>query len=275
MERKKAIVTGASRGIGYGIALCLARDGYDLAVSYATKAEGAQSLAREAEEKYGAKCSFFQASLDQPGEAPRLFDSCVEALGGLDLLVNNAGITRMESFLDVRPETFQTLLQLDFISYFQLMQAAARHMAEHGVRGSLINITSTRGERAYPGDSVYGGLKAGLNRAVQSIALDLAPYGIRVNNVAPGAVRVRSNAEAAAAGFAGFWDKLGERIPLGRSGEPGDVGEAVAFLASDRASYITGTTLRVDGGLILPGMPENPSAAGWGAEPVRPEKKEE
>jgi len=157
----------------------------------------------------------------------------------------------------------------------QLMQAAARHMAEHGVRGSLINITSTRGERAYPGDSVYGGLKAGLNRAVQSIALDLAPYGIRVNNVAPGAVRVRSNAEAAAAGFAGFWDKLGERIPLGRSGEPGDVGEAVAFLASDRASYITGTTLRVDGGLILPGMPENPSAAGWGAEPVRPEKKEE
>lgn len=268
MERKKAIITGASRGIGYGIALCLAREGYDLAVSYATKAEGAQRLAREVEEKYGAKCRCFQASLERPGEGPRLFEACIQALGGLDLLVNNAGATRMENFLEMRPDTFEMLLNLDFAAYMQLMQAAAQYMVKHQIKGSLINITSTRGERAYPGDAVYGGLKAGLNRAIQSIALDLAPYGIRVNNVAPGAVRVRSNEEAAAAGFGGFWDELGKRIPLSRSGEPRDIGEAVAFLASERASYITGVTLRVDGGLILPGMPEHPGAESW-ARPVK------
>lgn len=130
-------------------------------------------------------------------------------------------------------------------------------MVKNKVRGSLINITSSRGERAYAGDFLYGGLKAGLNRAIQSIALDLAPYGIRVNNVAPGAVRVRDKQELVNQGKTDFWDDLGKKIPLERCGMPEDIGEAVAFLASEKASYITGTTLRIDGGLILPGMPEH------------------
>lgn len=257
MERKKAVVTGASRGIGRGIAVCLAREGYDLAVSYATKAEGALALAREVEEAYGAQCHCFQASLEQPGAGLELFEKSVEALGGLDLLVNNAGVTRFENLLDMTPEVFDLLFHLDFKNYILLMQAAARHMVRHGVRGSLVNITSSRGERAYAGDFLYGGLKAGLNRAIQSIALDLAPYGIRVNNVAPGATRVRSKADLTEEGREDFWDGLGRKIPLERCGTPEDIGEAVAFLASERASYITGVTLRVDGGLILPGMPEH------------------
>lgn len=138
-----------------------------------------------------------------------------------------------------------------------MMQEAARYMVKNKVRGSLINITSSRGERAYAGDFLYGGLKAGLNRAIQSIALDLAPYGIRVNNVAPGAVRVRDKQELVNQGKIDFWDDLGKKIPLERCGMPEDIGEAVAFLASEKASYITGTTLRIDGGLILPGMPEH------------------
>jgi NAD(P)-dependent dehydrogenase (short-subunit alcohol dehydrogenase family) len=117
-------------------------------------------------------------------------------------------------------------------------------------------------------------MKAGLNRAIQSFALDLAPYGIRINNVAPGAIRVRSNEEMARAvpnAKINFWDELGPDIPLERSGLPEDIGGAAAFLASDDASYITGVTLRVDGGLILAGMPEIKEADGprWGGRPAQ------
>lgn len=257
MERKKAVVTGASRGIGKGIARCLAREGYDLAISYATKQVEAQELASELQEKYGGKCFCFQASLEQEGTGVELLEKSVEALGGLDLLVNNAGVTKFENILDLTPKIFDLLFHLDFKNYIMMMQAAARYMVKNKVRGNLINITSSRGERAYAGDFLYGGLKAGLNRAIQSIALDLAPYGIRVNNVAPGAIRVRDKQELAAQKRTDFWDDLGKKIPLERCGVPEDIGEAVTFLASEKASYITGATLRIDGGLILPGMPEH------------------
>lgn len=146
------------------------------------------------------------------------------------------------------------------------MQAAAIQMVRAKISGSIINITSTRAERAYPCDAVYGGVKAALNRASQSAALDLAPYGIRINCVAPGAIAVRSKEYLRKLNLipVDFWDELGTRIPLGRSGTPEDIANAVAFLASDQASYITGEILRVDGGLILPGMPEQ-SDLSWGA----------
>ncbi|RKJ39430.1 SDR family oxidoreductase [Acutalibacter sp. 1XD8-33] len=257
MERKKAIVTGASRGIGRGIARVLAREGYDLAISYSTKQAEGEAVAESLKKEYGGECFCFQASLEQPGAGVELLEKSVEALGGLDLLVNNAGVTRFENILDMTPEVFELLFRLDFQNYILMMQAAARHMVKHRVHGSLVNITSTRGERAYAGDFLYGGLKAGLNRAIQSIALDLAPYGIRVNNVAPGATRIRTKEELEAEGRPDFWSVLGEKIPLGRCGTPEDIGEAVAFLASEKASYITGMTVKVDGGLILPGMPEH------------------
>ncbi len=123
------------------------------------------------EEEYGGKCFFFQASLERPGAGVELLEKSVEALGGLDLLVNNAGVTRFENLLDMTPEVFDLLFNLDFKNYILMMQAAARYMVRHKVRGSLVNITSSRGERAYAGDFLYGGLKAGLNRAIQSIAL--------------------------------------------------------------------------------------------------------
>jgi len=139
---------------------------------------------------------------------------------------------------------------------------------------------SSRGERAYANAGIYCGIKSCLNRMAEAFALDLAPYGIRVNNVAPGAVRVRSDEELLSMTHGratdyfwskdflknpeavkdhDFWDLLGPRIPLGRVGLPEDIGQAIAFLASDEATYITGVTLRVDGGLILPGMPEDTS----------------
>lgn len=268
--RKRAIVTGGSRGIGRGIALELAARGYDIALSYRSMAKEAQQVAEEIRSTYGVRCFVYQASLEENGAALTLFQNAVQDLGGVDLLVNNAGRTVIENILDLKPENVDLLLNLELRTCLLLTQAAARHMVEHGIHGSIINITSSRGERAYPCDGVYGGVKAALARATESIALDLAPYGIRVNCVAPGSIQVRT-AETLGEKSVSYLEtieKLEKKIPLGRIGQPEDVAKAVAFLASEDASYITGITLRVDGGLILPGMPERSIPGtddhGWG-----------
>jgi glucose 1-dehydrogenase len=157
-------------------------------------------------------------------------------------------------------EQMNTLYRLNFLAPMLVTGAASKHMAEQGIAGSIINIASSRGERAYPGDAVYGGLKAALRRATESLALELAPYGIRVNAIAPGAIQTVPGREASYA-------ELGKKIPLERVGTPEDIGEAAVWLSSPQASYITGITLRIDGGLILPGMPEGGPGAGeygWG-----------
>ena len=274
METKKAIITGASRGIGKGIAFSLAAAGYDVAISYHSKAEEAVAVQKEIERKYGVRCFVFCAKLEDPGAGVKLFEEAVQKLGGLDLMVNNAGVTVFENIFDMTEETLDFLISLDFKNYLLMTREAARYMAKRRIKGNIINITSSRGERAYPGDAIYGGLKAGLNRAIQSIALDMAPYGIRINNVAPGAICIRTKEEIENDPELNkkvpmdFWDKLGNRIPMQRSGTPADIAEAVVWLASEKASYITGTTLRVDGGLILPGMPElideTGADKGWG-----------
>ena len=258
MANRKAIVTGGSRGIGKGIVYELASRGYDVVFSYLSASEEAERVCRDVREKYGTFVNCYQAALNEPGQGIVFFNRAIEDLGGLDVLVNNAGATRFENLLDMTPEIFEMLISLDLKNYVVLMQAAAKHMADHGVRGSIVNITSSRGERAYPGDGIYGGCKAFLNRAVQSFALDVAPYGIRINNVAPGATQVRQKEDLPPerAHMMDVYDNLGKRVPLGRMGTPGDIAKAVAFLVSEDASYITGVTLRVDGGLILPGMPE-------------------
>ena len=268
--RKRAIVTGASRGIGRGIIRELAEAGYDIAFSYRSREDEASAAAQEVRAA-GAHVWYGQADMSLPGEGEKFFEQALRELGGLELLVNNAGITVFQSILDLTSEETQKLINLDFLNYLVLSGKAARYMKDHEVKGSIINITSSRAQRAYPGDCVYGAVKAAINRASQSMALDLAPYGIRVNCVAPGAVCIRTPEEIRADGrkdLEGFWESLGSRIPLGRNGTPGDIGKAVVFLAGEGASYITGEVLRVDGGLILPGMPEKEEAGknNWGGE---------
>jgi glucose 1-dehydrogenase len=156
----------------------------------------------------------------------------------------------------MRLEEILRIIHVNFLGAVLMSQLAAAHMSKGG---SIVHITSTRAHRAYPYDSIYGSMKAALTRAAETMALEFAANGIRVNCVAPGAIARESNM--------GQGDKLGKKIPLGRRGTPADIGSAVAWLCSDEAAYITGITLRVDGGLILPGMPEDisPEAGyGWG-----------
>ena len=277
--RKKAIVTGASIGMGRGIALVLAEEGYDIAFSYygddTADAEKTEKMLREK----GAECSWFSADLTKRGAPKEFFDKAVGALGGLDLLVNNAGVNMPLPLQELTEDNIDYLFALDQKAYVLLMHYAVCFMIENGVKGCIVNVSSSRGDRAYPNAGIYCGIKAGLNRMIEAFALDVAEYGIRINNVSPGATRVRTKEELLAIKKGGptdyfwdsdyiehpekvetdFWDALGPKIPLGRSGESEDIGNAVAFLASDKASYITGITLRVDGGLVLPGMPEDPS----------------
>lgn len=256
--RKGVLVTGGSRGIGSGIARCMARDGYDVAFTYRGAHKEAQALCRELE-GYGARAFCRQANLEKVEDCRETVAWAAQALGQLDAAVCNAGVTLTYPFQDFPLEQMQTLMDLNLLGYLLTAQAAAKVMISAGRPGAIVMITSVRATRAFPEDAVYGGIKAALCRAAEGMALDLARYGIRVNTVAPGYIQTRDTPEVQA-----FSEGFGARIPLGRAGQPSDIGNAVRFLCSEKASYITGTTLRVDGGLILPGMPEVPFGPGWG-----------
>ena len=176
----------------------------------------------------------------------------VTDLEGIDLMVCNAGLTRHNDLLNLDRDLIDFVYGLNFRSYLLCAKVAANDMVQRGVAGNIIFITSTRGIRAYPEDALYGGFKAALNRAAESLALNMAKYHIRVNCVAPGATAVRGDLTPEALS-AEEWTR---RIPLGRKGTPREVGYLVRYIASDEAAYMTGNTVKLDGGLILPGMPE-------------------
>jgi glucose 1-dehydrogenase len=268
MERlKTALVTGGSSGIGQGIAQVLAEEGYDVAITYGKNAHGAQETSEKIE-ALGRRCLIIQAPMHEANAPERAVKQAISKLGHPDLLVNNAGQSPFKSILLSTPEDMDYLYCLNFRGYLLAAGAAARHMVLNGICGSIVFITSSRAERAYPGDFLYGGLKAGIKRACESLALELSPFGIRVNCVAPGATMIRE-------GWDGSYDGFADRIPAGRLGSPRETGHMVAFLASEKASYITGVSVRVDGGLILPGMAETDfhkeAGKGWS----RPEADEE
>jgi glucose 1-dehydrogenase len=258
---KCVLVTGGSRGIGKGIALVMAEQGYDVAFTYATAVDQAMA-AKASIEALGRRCFVYQAELQHPDVPELITRKAIADLGRLDALVNNAGQTKLNSLFTAEAELMDFIFDLDLRAPILCAKQAALHMREKGIRGAIVNITSTRAFRSYPEDSLYGAAKAGLTRAAESMATELAPFGIRMNCVAPGATRVRGDGSEAdlRSGFA-------PKIPLGRYGTPREMGYAVAWLCSEQAAYITGTTIKIDGGLILPGMPEDPSPEagyGWG-----------
>jgi len=249
---KKAFITGGSRGIGRGIAQVLSDEGYDIAFSYNTQTTGAEALVNEIIAK-GQKAYCFQVDMQASGVAEQVTHQAIEALGGIDLLVCNAARTIHNHLLTTREADIDYIYNLNYRSYIMLAKAAAAHMVENKVKGNIIFITSTRGIRAYPEDCLYGGLKAALHRSAESMALELAEYGIRINCIAPGNTAIRGDFTEAELSSSAFQ----QRIPMKRSGTPKEVGYLVAYIASDKAGYITGDVIKIDGGLILPGMPEH------------------
>ena len=257
---KTALITGGSHNIGQGIAIVLAEHGYDVAITYNNRKEGAIET-QQAIEKLGRKCFIYQASLEKAEVPQQIVDQAHKDLGGrLDLMVCNAGNGGFRgSILTITPENVDEVYTVNFRNYMLCAGAAARHMVADKIEGNIIFITSSRAEMAYPDDYLYGGFKACVKRAMESMALDLSSYNIRVKCVAPGATWVPRPGQE---------DRLKspfvtESIPLHRVGTPRENGEVVAFLASEHASYITGITVRVDGGLILPGMLEGHDKIPW------------
>ncbi len=252
---KVALVTGSSTGIGAAVAKQLARDGYDVAVHYnSSREEGEKVLAAvRAEGVNGCLLHGNTAEVDVPD---RLIAACVEQLGRLDVLVNNAGITRFEELRDIQPETMDSLYNLDFRGMILCAKAAANYMVDNGVAGVILFNTSIRSFSPHTSDAVYAGLKAGLNRAIESFAIDLGPYGIRVNGFSPGVIDVRTPEDQDSKDS--IWYRDHHRyIPLRRVGRPVDMGNVVSLLVSDKASYITGQVIRADGGLSVLGAPDN------------------
>ncbi len=247
-----AFVTGSSRGIGAGIALEFAKAGYDLIINYVKSAEGAIEVKRQAE-AFGAKTIVVQGDISKLEDIERMFKEACETYEQIDVMVNNAGVTRFAPFLETTPDMFEEVLNTDFRGSYFCAQAAARKMVEKGIKGTIINITSNHQAGCWPIASVYGPAKAALNKLTKNMALELAPYGIRVVSVAPGYTHVRTVPTEVSEGL----QRLYDRIPMGRFAEPWEIGKACVFLAGEGAGYITGTCLMMDGGALLPVITEN------------------
>ncbi|MCL2404486.1 MAG: SDR family oxidoreductase [Defluviitaleaceae bacterium] len=250
-----AFITGGSRNIGQGIAITLAKHGYDIAITYAEGKEGAESTKKQVE-AHGRRCFIYEAHLQNPHEPEQVITQAHKDMGRLDVLVANAGRERRGSVLTFTAEDYDFLYANTIRNYLLCVGAAARLMVRDKTQGSIIMVTSVRANLAHPDDFLYGGFKAAMERACKSMALDLSEFGIRVNCLAPGAIwppdRNRQDTPF-----------VKESIPLSRVGTAADCGEAVAYLAGPQSSYVTGTTLLVDGGLALPGMLERYEATEW------------
>ena len=238
LEGKTALVTGASHGIGRAIALTFAREGADIAFTWRSREEGALATAREIE-ALGQEVVFSQAEMTNPDDCARAVDTAIEQLGKVDILVNNAGGGRGDRLIDLTPDDWRYTLDLCVTAPFLLGQRVARHLVERGAGGAMLNISSVHSANAWPNDTAYGVAKAGLNRLTESMALEWARFGIRVNCIAPGRYQ-REETHAS------------PLIPLRRTGRPDEIASAALFLCSDESSYVTGRTLFVDGGLLIP-----------------------
>jgi 3-oxoacyl-[acyl-carrier protein] reductase len=240
-----AIVTGASRGIGKGIALRLAREGARVAIT----ARGVETLDATAREIAAAS----DTVLAVPGDAglktdvDSLFERVLDTWGRIDILVNNAAWASPQAhFLEMDLQHWETVLRTNLTSVYLHCHRAANIMVDQGTRGSIVNISSFAAARAHRNMAAYDATKGGMEAMTRSMAIDLAPFGIRVNVVGPGAIHTEEFAEQGEEARL----RRGQTVPLGRVGYPEDIAGAVAFLASDDASYITGQVLYVDGGML-------------------------
>ena len=240
LSGKVAIVTGASQGIGYACAQRYITEGCKVLL-VDVKDEGAQVAAG-----LGDNARFFLADVSNKAEVDALVQDAISTWGKIDILVNNAGVTHAADFLDLQEEDFDRVLRINLKSMFLCGQAVARQMVKQQ-SGSIINMSSVNAELAIPNQVPYVVSKGGINQLTKVMALNLAPYGVRVNGIGPGTILTELAKKAVLASPEAKHTIL-SRTPLGRCGEPEEVASIAAFLASDEASYMTGQTMYVDGG---------------------------
>ena len=243
LEGKTALVTGASKGIGRGIAIKLAQHGSNVAFTYLSSVEKGQSLEKELE-TFGIKAKGYQSDASDFKAAEELINSILTDFGRLDIVVNNAGITKDNLLMRMTEENFNDVIKTNLNSVFNITKACQRPMLKQR-SGSIINISSVVGVKGNAGQANYAASKAGIIGFTKSIALELGSRNIRSNAIAPGFIETEMT-EALPPETVKQWR---ETIPLKRGGTPEDVANAVLFLGSDLSSYITGQVLCVDGGM--------------------------
>ena len=244
-ENKKALVTGASRGIGRAIALRLAKAGYDIInVDFSSQEDADETIAQVS--ALGVNCDFFKCDVSNFEATETLVKGCFDKYKKIDVLVNNAGITSDTLLSVMKEEAFDKVIAVNLKGTFNMMRHFARKMMKQR-SGSIVNISSVVGVMGNAGQANYSASKAGVIGLTKSTAKELAPRGVRVNAIAPGFI------------ITAMTEKLNEaqrdafltNIPLKRGGTPEDVANAVAFLVSDEASYITGQVINIDGGMLM------------------------
>lgn len=247
MQNKRVLVTGSGTGLGRQIALEFAHQGADVVLHYSHTADGALT-AREEIRNMGRRCESFKADFNEVEQAIELGDQAIDFLGGIDCLINNAGICVNKPFLDMKPEWFDLLFHVNVRAHFFLTQRIVRDMLEHG-GGAVVNISSIHGLSGAPEHSIYAATKGAINAYTRSLAIEIAHKGVRVNAIAPGWVTVENYYKA----IPGFNEEdarktAAEKVPLGRSGEKSEIAKLAVFLCSDDSGYIVGQTIIADGG---------------------------
>lgn len=244
LENKTALITGATRGIGKGIAEVFAKQGANIAFTYSSSVDAAKALEKELI-SFGVKAKGYQSNAANFEAAQELAKNVLEEFGSIDILVNNAGITKDNLLLRITEEDFDKVIEVNLKSVFNLTKAVIRPMMKQR-KGSIINMSSVVGVKGNAGQTNYAASKAGIIGFTKSVALELGSRNIRCNAIAPGFIETEMTA-ALPEETVKEWR---ESIPLKRGGHPEDIANACVFFASDMSDYITGQTLNVDGGML-------------------------
>ncbi|AKQ44595.1 sugar dehydrogenase [Rufibacter radiotolerans] len=255
LQGQVVLITGASSGIGQGIALRMAQDGAKVVINYNSDEDGAQATV-EAIEKEGGVALALKADVGNEAQVEQMFKDAKDAYGSIDILVNNAGIQKDASLVDMTLEQWQKVINTNLTGPFLCARAAAREFMAQGIKkevsraaGKIIFISSVHDIIPWGGHVNYATSKGGVAMMMKTLAQELAPHQIRVNSISPGAIKTDINKED--------WsspegkEKMLSQIPYGRIGEPDDIARVASWLASDEADYVTGATLYVDGGMTL------------------------